>query len=199
MTASVQTPAICAIEGCEGRSHRRGWCVAHYRRWQRHGDPNALVRGRAKNGEPARWLVEVALKYVGRDCLIWPFARNDAGYGNISINGKNFIVSRLVCESVHGPAPTPDHQAAHSCAHGHFGCVTRSHLSWKLPVGNAADRTGHGNSAKRLTEHQASEILKLKGRLSEREIASRYSVSRQAVNGIHSGKLWSHLTDGGSR
>lgn len=31
--------AICSIEGCERASRARGWCNAHWKRWQRHGDP----------------------------------------------------------------------------------------------------------------------------------------------------------------
>jgi hypothetical protein len=30
---------MCEVPGCGGRHYARGWCVTHYRRWQRHGDP----------------------------------------------------------------------------------------------------------------------------------------------------------------
>lgn len=37
----------CLVEGCEGvsgvRGTARGWCSTHYQRWQRHGDPLAVV------------------------------------------------------------------------------------------------------------------------------------------------------------
>lgn len=31
--------ATCSIDGCEKPAWARGWCPAHLRRWQRHGDP----------------------------------------------------------------------------------------------------------------------------------------------------------------
>ncbi|WP_292637037.1 hypothetical protein [Mesorhizobium sp.] len=55
-------------------------------------------------------------------------------------DGKCRRVSRLVCEEVHGPPPSPDHEAAHSCDNGDLGCATKRHLSWKTPKENTADK-----------------------------------------------------------
>lgn len=36
----------CSVEGCETPRETRGFCIKHYRRWLRHGDPSiALKRG----------------------------------------------------------------------------------------------------------------------------------------------------------
>jgi hypothetical protein len=40
---SVATGRVCAVEGCDRTGARRGWCDAHYRRWQRHGDPLKMI------------------------------------------------------------------------------------------------------------------------------------------------------------
>ena len=33
----------CSIEDCPGPVIARGWCMKHYQRWRRHGDPIALL------------------------------------------------------------------------------------------------------------------------------------------------------------
>lgn len=33
----------CAVDGCDGVAKTRGWCVKHYARWVRHGDPTAIA------------------------------------------------------------------------------------------------------------------------------------------------------------
>jgi hypothetical protein len=38
----------CKIDGCTGQVHGYGWCVRHYGRWRRHGDPLA---GRVSPGQ----------------------------------------------------------------------------------------------------------------------------------------------------
>lgn len=32
----------CSVKGCTRTRHARGWCKAHYLRWRRYGDPDAL-------------------------------------------------------------------------------------------------------------------------------------------------------------
>lgn len=34
----------CSVDGCTSLVFCRGWCSAHYSRWQRHGDPLATTR-----------------------------------------------------------------------------------------------------------------------------------------------------------
>lgn len=33
--------AICIMDGCDNPHMARGWCMTHYYRWRRHGDPRA--------------------------------------------------------------------------------------------------------------------------------------------------------------
>jgi len=149
-------------------------------------------------GSPQRYFQEVVLKYEGDDCLIWPFSTSE-GYGRIG----DHVVSRLLCEEIHGPPPTPDHQAAHGCGRGHEGCVAKGHPSWKAPVANNADKKAHGtflrgaraNTAK-LTEEQVREIRHLKkDGLSAIEIGGRFGISQWSVFDIASRRTWGWLED----
>lgn len=187
----------CVIEGC-GKPisvKSRGWCEAHYSRWRRHGDP---LGGGISNGEPQRYFNEVVLAYKGNDCLTWPYGKDSHGYGAMKRNGKHALVSRAVCEEVHGAPPSPNHEAAHSCGNGHLGCVSSNHLSWKTVKENAADRIVHGthrngerHGRAKLTEADARKIRALKGSpVTQIAIAKRFGVSRATVWSIHNNQNW---------
>ena len=140
------------------------------------------------------WLV-AHVGYTGEDCLNWPFSRAD-GYGQVSLPGTRKIAraNRIMCELVHGPAPTPQHQAAHECGRGANGCVHPKHLFWKTVSENSKDCVAHGthnSTAKRgkISPAQADEIKALvqAGELTQAEIAAKYGISRPHVSGIWRG------------
>lgn len=151
----------------------------------------------AKRGEPLRFLQNVVLPYSGDECLIWPFSRNDSGYGQISWNGKPERVHRIVCEEHHGPAPEGRPDVAHSCGRGGEGCVTARHLRWADKRENFADSVTHGTAAvgersgrATLTWAEVDQIRSLQGAASQRAIAARFGVSQSIVSRILSGKNW---------
>ncbi|MDW9644463.1 hypothetical protein GOB48_22105 [Sinorhizobium meliloti] len=165
-----------------------------------HSSKSAAPGGRAKTGAPLKFIREVALPYQGDDCLLWPFAKSGRGYGALWIDGKQVRAHRHVCLAVHGDAPSDKHEAAHSC--GNLGCVNPRHLSWKTASGNQMDRVDHDthirgerNHFVKLTESQVSEIIRIRGTKSQREIAADFGVSQSAVAMIHSGKTWKWLID----
>ena len=191
--------SICSIEGCGKLAGRRTWCDTHYRRWLAHGDPLKTVK--TPNGEKARFYRDVVLAYEGDECLTWPYSTGN-GYGYMRLNGRHVSVTRSICEEVHGPAPTPNHEAAHSCGKGHLACVTKRHLFWKTPVENNEDKIEHGTHNRgerhpfsKITEAEAREILGLKGQMSQGKIAKKFGISRPSVSFIHSGKRWAWLTE----
>lgn len=196
----------CTVENCGGNAHKSangssGYCCAHYGRFWRHGDP--LGGRRTLNGEPARFIEKVALPYSGDDCLVWPYGKDEDGYGKVSVNGKIKLAHRYVCTIVHGEPPSPEHHAAHSCGNGHLGCVNPGHLEWKTPAGNMADKLIHDTHNRgerhvrsKLTENDVLKILALRGVKMHREIAAEFGISEGYVSIIHAGRKWSWL--GGS-
>lgn len=192
----------CLVGGCNGNAHRskkgaKGYCKAHYSRLLRYGDPLA---GLPPRGQLLEFIEQEALPFDGKECLTWPFGVNSKGYGCITIDGKKTYAHRYVCERKNGAAPTADHQAAHSCGKGHFGCVNPSHLSWKTPKENKDDEIAHGtrnrgerNGSVKLTEDQARAILVLKGAKTQAEIAKQFGVGQNQISRIHRGEEWSWL------
>ena len=153
----------------------------------------------ARHGEPKRFLNE-AMAYTGDDCLLWPYARGRDGYGHIRYGGRPCRVNIVVCEKTHGPPPTSEHEAAHSCGNGHKGCITPAHLGWKTHQENMADKNLHGTSNRgerngraRLTREQVIEIRSLCRTTAQREIAERFRVKESTVYNILSGRNWGWL------
>ena len=186
---------LCSIEDC-GKPHlSRGWCAKHYRRWKAHGDPNAITS--TENGVPLRWLIE-HLSYGGDDCILWPFAKGPHGYGGVRVDGVDRRVNRLVCEKVHGTAPSSKHQAAHSC--GNRLCINPNHLRWATRSENENDKLEHGTSNRgqrngqaKLTHDDILEIRSLSGALPQSEIARRFGICQQTVSDIVRRKRWRWL------
>lgn len=141
-------------------------------------------------------LLRSLLAHEGDECVIWPFHRI-RGYGVLGVNGEHYKAHRLMCEMIHGPAPSEEYQAAHSCGNGHGGCVNPRHLSWKTPTENQADRKIHGTSGRRmpgrrykLTIEQVAQIRALKGQKSQDEIATMFGCTRENIGLIHRGINW---------
>lgn len=193
---------LCSIEGCDKPVVARGWCDTHYCRWKRHGHP--MSRHRVGNGEALAFLHNVVLKHTGDECLRWPFnrvkTREGRFYARIHLDEGEVLVSRYVCEKVHGAPPTPDHQAAHSCGKGHEACVAPGHLSWKTPAENNADKLVHGTHDRgersanaKLTAAHVVQIKLNPDRLSRKALADRFGVSPANITMIRQGKRWAWL------
>lgn len=195
----------CLVEDCDGNADRsaagiRGWCVKHYCRWKTHGDP---LGGRPTfNGEPMKFIQEVAIPYDGSDCLVWPYAKGSMGRGSIRIGGKTLEVNRLICEGRHGPPPSPEHEAAHECGNGHLACCNPLHLRWDTHTGNQRDRVAHGTSNRgeqsglaKLTEDQVRHIRSLRGKMPYRLIAEMFGVAAPTISAICNRYSWAWLKD----
>lgn len=191
--------SICSVEGCDGKHYGRGWCSKHYQLWWRTG---SIVTTHTEEGAPMRFLQEVAAKYEGADCLIWPYGRSGEGRAQVWADGKVKRACRVLCEMVHGAPPAADWESAHSCGNGHLACVNPKHLSWKTRAGNEADKLIHDthnrgarNGQSKLTDDKVRAIRGLAGVSPKSHIAKQFGVSRSTVQLIHKGARWGHLTD----
>lgn len=197
---SPQNPPTCSIEGCERKRHARGYCANHYARWRYYGDASK-GRDRTRLGEPLRWISEHAY-YQGDDCIVWPFERTQHGYGSVKHNGKRRVASRVMCEVAHGYPDHADMDAAHVCGNGSQGCMNPNHLKWKSRSDNNRDKIAHGTHRQgedvnfsTTTEWQAREILRLRGKMKQSEIAERVGVSVGVVAHIHNKSTWKHVAE----
>lgn len=189
---------ICAAAPCGNRPIARGLCDTHYRRLKRRG---SLETTKTPSGTAAKWMVEVALPYRGEECLIWPLAVDKDGYARGRHPGiRTDRAHRVICILAHGQPPSDAHDAAHSCGRGHMGCVAPGHLSWKLPVDNAADKLIHGTQARgeqsplhKLTSGEVIEIRALAGSISATKMAPMFGVSQSNISMILRGETWKEV------
>jgi hypothetical protein len=74
-------------------------------------------------------------------CWLWDGAlsrkRYDQRRPSFWLNGIAQNAARVMCAWVHGPAPSADHHAGHTCPSGENSrCVSPFHLVWQSPHDN---------------------------------------------------------------
>lgn len=187
----------CSVDGCDKPRRTRGWCSAHYERWRSHGDP---MGGGTAPGAPWRFIVDVALRHTGDECLVWPFYSTDDGWPQINFKGRTKKVHTLVCEMVNGPACLSAPFARHRC--GNKPCISPTHLVWSNKSEIEAAKIDRGTSnrgercgSSKLTEDEVISIYNLRGRTRQADIAEQFRVQKGTVAAIHQKKRWAWLLD----
>lgn len=119
----------CSIRGCHSPVLARGWCSAHYWRWQRHGDPRA--GGVRRNGPLAdRFWAKVHKNgplhpTLGR-CWAWKAYISREGYAWFGITAADSRPAhRFAYELLVGPVPA-GLELDHLCRNR--ACVNPAHL-----------------------------------------------------------------------
>ena len=190
----------CSINGCDRPSKSRQLCTGHYERWRVHGD--GFSRELLLDYGAAAELIEKLLVEMPTKCFFWPHTRTTAGYGTIGSFGETRYVHRIICERVHGPAPSPKHHAAHSCGNGHLGCTTPDHLRWATPNENATDRNKHGTDnrgqnhyASSLSDQDVKNIRSLYGGggITYADIGELFCINYATVGCIVRRENWGHV------
>lgn len=93
----------CVITRCGKKIAARGWCAAHYKQWNRYGDPLFRTRPHARTIEDRLW---PRLTPDG-DCWIWTGAASPEGYGRIwtgerTAEAHRVAYEQMVCEIPEG-------------------------------------------------------------------------------------------------
>lgn len=143
----------CSIEGCGSQLEARGFCLGHYYRFRKYGDPLEPVRG-----HPIRSFLGSDLKAIDRlmshvvvtpgpldtDCWLTTYAKNPTGYVSlwIATSRRTAQAHRVAYAALVGPIPD-GLQLDHLCMVRH--CVNPDHLE---PV-TAAENARRAAFAKR--------------------------------------------------
>lgn len=188
----------CSIDGCEKEAVGRGWCHAHYKKWQVYGDP--LFRKRLSQfASLADRFNDQHIPVTETGCWLWTGRMTANGYGTISDNYRSKSAHRVSYELHHGPVPDGA-VVCHKC--DVKACVNPSHLYAGTHKENYADarnrgrlrpRRGETNPRAKLTREQVLEI-----RASSEmgtELARRFGLSKSTVCQIRKGLRWKHLDE----
>lgn len=110
----------CAVGGCGRPRAKRSWCLRHYKRWLRHGDPTA---GRFSYDTPFAERFWAQVDKSG-ECWIWT-GYLVRGYGYTKTKGRGGYAHRFAYELEVGPIPEGA-EVDHKCRNR--ACVRPSHL-----------------------------------------------------------------------
>ena len=135
------------------------------------------------------------------ECILWPHAKNEHGYGRLHFNGRRWYAHRLALFLTSGAPPDGKADAAHSCRNR--DCFNPVHLSWKSSADNWADMhrdgtapVGEAHSSAILTESAVREIraaVPVYGQQTILRLAEKHGVSVTTARHARSGRRWAHV------
>lgn len=193
---------VCEFEGCERPKHGSTYCNGHYRQLKQGKELKPLrILYLASSGmsELERFMKRVA---VGKpdECWEWTASRKKNWYGNWrGVDGKTEGAHRSAWRLMRGPVPGGLF-VLHRCDNPI--CVNPCHLFLGTQGDNLGDmhqkgragtkaRKGQKHGMSKLTDEQAKQIMESK--LSPKELAEKFGVSRSAIYHIREGYTWKHL------
>lgn len=174
----------CQIPDCGKPHYGHGFCMMHWKRWRRWGDPLVTHKGKRIHTDEERFWQKV-LKT--NSCWLWTASLSRTGHGNFSTNGQIGRAHRFSYELHRGAVPD-GLLVLHDC--GNAACVNPAHLYVGTQLRNMQDRDRHGTTARgeragraRLTAEQVAEIRMRYdlGTVSMQQLANEYGVGQTTV------------------
>lgn len=187
---------LCQIEDCNKPSRHLGWCVAHYKRFNRYGDPLAGGSAHYKNPEEA-FISRSAHRETG--CVEWTGSSDAKGYGQLRIGGKLIKAHRYAWSRANGPIPK-GMVVLHKCDNP--SCVNVDHLSAGTQLENVHDMDAKGRRVNNQLKGMACGNAKITDddvraiRSDTRrqvDIGATYGIAQTVVSKIKLYQAWSHV------
>lgn len=132
----------CSVDGCDNPHYGKSYCVRHYKRWRKYGNPEA---GGIRKGSAKEFLDETLILKTD-ECVMYPYHRNKSGYGWVNISGQTMGAHVYIAKKYIGERPSKKHEVCHTCGNGHLGCVNPKHLYWGTRYDNVRDAMKHGTA-----------------------------------------------------
>lgn len=129
---------------------------------------------------------------------VWTGAKDQDGYGMISVDGRPLRVHRVIYALVYGVSIPADLEVTHSCDTP--SCCWPGHLFLQTHQDNVREsfekgrspRDGEHNGRAKITEAIARAIKHSAG--SARIVAERFGVGHNTVEKIRTGRTWANLS-----
>lgn len=189
----------CKVEGCEKPLWARGICRMHYGRWERHGDTNALRVFHFLSFSRPDELKKMLLNHrtiTSDGCWEWTRTRTSEGYGNQTVDGRVYRVSRLSKALFHGFDLNSPLLMCHHCDNP--PCFNPNHLFPGTDKDNSEDcrRKGRPKGAIKLTPEKVRSIRA--ERLTGATMASlgqKFGVSASTICHVVHRRDWQFVND----
>lgn len=135
-------------------------------------------------------------------CWEWSSTRDRKGYGLFSVRSR-FNGAHRISYLLHYGSIAPGLMVLHSCDNP--SCVNPIHLRQGTAKDNAADMVGRGRlrfmigekaGRSKLTEEKVLIIRSMAGKISQRDMAQIFSVSRISIQNVVRNRTWKHVKGG---
>ncbi len=191
-------PRICIIPHCgvSVRVSLNGYCLNHYRRWKRYGNPLQFYDTVGDTPVDRFW--SIVDRTGGTDaCWLFTGKRVRKGYGRRKYNGKYHLAHHIAWHITYGEFPKDC--LLHSCDNP--PCVNPKHLRQGDHYENVRDRQKRQRQSRgEVHPHaklKASDIPAIREALARKErmtdIAKRYNVFPTTIFGIKHRLTWKHV------